>query len=60
MTKKETKMKKNKARIVAGAALAVIVLVAATLLGGGFYMLDYSLAYAKQDRKTTDEQLNRV
>ena len=60
MTKKETKMKKNKARIVAGAALAVIVLLAATLLGGGFYMLDYSLAYAKQDRKTTDEQLNRV
>lgn len=41
-------------------SLLAIVLVAMAVLGGSFYMLDYSLGYKPQDRKSAEEQRGRI
>ncbi len=53
-------MRKNKTRIIAATVSAITVILLAALFGGSVYMLDYSLAYDKKDRKTMEQQLQRV
>ncbi len=53
-------MRKNKTRIIAETVSAITVILLAALFGGSVYMLDYSLAYDKKDRKTMEQQLQRV
>ena len=43
-----------------GGVVAAIMLVVAIMIGGSFYMLDYSLGYSPQDRKTAEAQRDRI
>lgn len=53
-------MRKNKTRIIVATVSAITGILMAALFGGSVYMLDYSLAYDKKDRKTMEQQLRRV
>ena len=43
-----------------GGVIAALLLVAACLMGASFYMLNYSLGYPIQDRKSAEAQRNRI
>ena len=43
-----------------GGVMVTLLLVVACLMGASFYMLDYSLGYTQQDRKTAEAQRNRI
>ena len=54
-------MKKNQRNKKIGWGLvATLLLIVAIIGGGSFYMLDYSLGYSKQDRKSAEAQRNRI
>lgn len=53
-------MKTRRKYKIIGGVMATLFLVVACLMGASFYMLDYSLGYTQQDRKTAEAQRNRI
>mgnify|MGYP002772971660 CR=1 FL=1 len=53
-------MKTRRKYKIIGGVMVTLLLVVACLMGASFYMLDYSLGYTQQDRKTAEAQRNRI
>ena len=53
-------MKTRRKYKIIGGVMVTLLLVVACLMGASFYMLDYSLGYTQQDRKTAEAQRNLI
>lgn len=53
-------MKTNSSKRFVGLSLVVVTVLVAIVLGGSFYMLDYSLGYTAADRLSASEQRQRI
>ena len=53
-------MSKKQRKYWIGGVVAVVLVTVAALVGGSSYMLSYSLGYPPQDRKSAEEQRNRI
>lgn len=53
-------MKNKRKKIIWGVVIVVLVLIISFLDSTSFYMLNYSLGYPSQDRKTAEAQRNRI
>lgn len=53
-------MRKNNTKIVICSTLITVIVLTLALVGGSFYMLNYSLSYTPKERKSAEQQMLRI